>query len=364
MHARGVADRLLGLVRDQDLAVGLDEVGDANAFREAAALGEVGLEDVNFRALDEVAELPEGVFVLPRGHRHVQGGADLGVALVIVLGEGLLVVDDVQLVLELATHADGGAHGVAVVAVEVEVDLVAYFAPHRAQQLQVLGGVHVHGARAPVHAHLEGGEALAHALHRLADPVRHRVLPALADARVETDAILPPAAQELPDGQPRHFTGDVPERDVDARDGFRLGAHDPELVGGVEHLVPESPGVQRVLAEDDRDERVLEHRGDDLPVHGAALAEAGDSLVRADEDEHRVGLQREDIHSGDLQRPKGRGGAQEGGVGQAQQPPREARDSEPQELASIRGARHRWLLVLRLQCGPDRLHSRTTSETA
>ena len=95
------------------------------------------------------------------------------------------------------------------------------------------------------------------------------------------------AADQLVDRQPRHFAGDVPERDVDA--GERLQRH-PLLAVIAQQVVdpvPDRVAVQRVHAQNHRLDDLL----DDGPVgerHGArpeTLAPTGNSLVGLDLDD-------------------------------------------------------------------------------
>ena len=97
------ANRRLGLVWDQKLAVGLGQVCDANAFRKTGTLHKVGLKNINLGFLDEITELPTRVFVLACRHGHIQSRANLCIAGVVVLRDRFLVMNDVQLVLKAPT---------------------------------------------------------------------------------------------------------------------------------------------------------------------------------------------------------------------------------------------------------------------
>jgi hypothetical protein len=87
--------------------------------------------------------------------------------------------------------------------------------------------------------------------------------------------------QTVAKGEACDFSQNIPECDVDSRNGLGLSAHHTQLVGTVKHLVPEPVDVERILAENNRHQSIFQHRDNDSGIHRAALSETRDALVGA-----------------------------------------------------------------------------------
>ena len=73
------------------------ELGDAQHLGDAAAARDVGLDEVDVAALDQLAEAPERRVLLAGGDADVDRVGELGVGLVLVGQERLLEPEDAEL---------------------------------------------------------------------------------------------------------------------------------------------------------------------------------------------------------------------------------------------------------------------------
>ena len=82
-------------MRDDAAVRGGSHLGNLTTDGEAAAEGDVGLDDVH-AALDEVLKIPRGHVALAGGNGHGRLGAQLAVALAVVLREWFLEPGDIE----------------------------------------------------------------------------------------------------------------------------------------------------------------------------------------------------------------------------------------------------------------------------
>ena len=153
-------------MRDGLDAVLARELGDPEHLGDAAAARDVGLDEVDVAALDQLAEAPERRVLLAGRDADVDRVGELGVGLVLVGQERLLEPEDAEL-LERARDADRRLRVVAVAEAGVDQDRHAVAGAgldRGGGEREVVVGV---GAeRAP--AELDGGEALVRAARRRA----------------------------------------------------------------------------------------------------------------------------------------------------------------------------------------------------
>ena len=97
------------------------ELRDSQQLGDAAAARDVGLDEVDVAALDQLAEAPERRVLLAGGDADVDRVGELGVGLVLVGLERLLEPEDAEL-LELARDADRRLRVVAVAEAGVDQD--------------------------------------------------------------------------------------------------------------------------------------------------------------------------------------------------------------------------------------------------
>src|SRR5262245_24750694 len=211
MEISSTANGGLGLVRHQKFTVSLRQMSNPDALGEACTLHKVWLKNIDLGLLDQIAKLPARVLVLASGYWHVQRGADLRVASIVVLRNGLFVVNDVELVLKAPAQPYGGADGKSIVGVVLQIDLVTELFPYRADNLPVFCWIDVHGSRTPVHPHLQSRESLPDTFGCFANLLSHGRLRPTSNAGVHADAILTLAAKQLPKWKPSHFPKNVPQ---------------------------------------------------------------------------------------------------------------------------------------------------------
>src|SRR5262245_23640684 len=103
MEIGSAANGGLGLVRHQKFPVSLRQMSDPDALRETCTLHEVWLKNIDLGLLDQIAKLPAGILMLSCRNWHVQSSANFRVASIVVLRNGLFVMNDVELVLKATT---------------------------------------------------------------------------------------------------------------------------------------------------------------------------------------------------------------------------------------------------------------------
>ena len=184
--------------------------------------------------------------------------------------------------------------------VEEQVDVVA---EREAQRLRRLDRPDDRGLRIPVRERVlverrerpeaERGEALLAEAERVVDELLGRVPDQVP---VDAHAVTGRAAEEVVHRDAEPLALEIPERDVDSRDG----AHD-HLAGRPEraahHLAPPVLDLRRILADEQLPE-VVEDADHAAAAPGEArLADPGQPLVRAHEHEdHGVLVARADAH--------------------------------------------------------------------
>jgi hypothetical protein len=151
--------------------------------------------------------------------------------------------------LQRAAHPDSALHGVAVVGVEGEREVVADQLAHRPGLGDVAGQVDVTRRLVGVEAdlHLAGTE-LQPVLDDLTDLV-DRALAVAADGSVERQLAPPGAAEELPHRLAERLALEIPQRDVDGRQRAGVRALGAELDVLVEQPILKDARLQRVGAE-------------------------------------------------------------------------------------------------------------------
>ena len=140
-------------------------------------------------------------------------------------------------------------------------------------------GIRVGTRRTPVGADLDHRVTLFHSFGRSTGHLRRCCIAGTTDARVHTHAVPPPAAEQLRKTLTRDLPENVPERDINAGDRFRLRSHHAQLVSGEIHALPQAVAVQRVLPQYEWLERIGYHAGDRPGIHRTRLAIPRDSLV-------------------------------------------------------------------------------------
>src|SRR4051794_34993317 len=291
VQRRGFDDPALPRVRHRLDAVLAGEGGDAHHLGDAAAAGDVGLDQVDVTALDQLPEAPDRRVLLARGDADVDRVRQLGVGLVLVGQEGLLEPEDIVHLLQLAGDADRALRvvDVPVAGVDQDRDGAGSGLDRRGRELDVLR--RVLAERSP--AELDRGEALVaeptDALAHLRRVVRHQH----RGVRAHLVALL--RAEQLAHRLALRLALDVPERDVDAADRVQRDPAAADVDQAAVHLLPEPLDVRRILTDEQVAEAVRDrvrarrlHQRAHRLGRGVDLADAGDALVRVDEDDEIV----------------------------------------------------------------------------
>ena len=263
---------------------------DPQHLGDPAAPRDVGLDQVDVAALDQLAEAPAGRVLLAGRDRDVDRVRQLGVGLVLVRLERLLEPVDAEL-LELARDADRDVRvgDVAEPGVDQDLDAVSAGLAGGGGEPDVVVGILAE--RPP--AELDRREALlAERRDRLGDllgRVRHQ------PGRVGADPVVLDGAEQLADRLAERLPLDVPERDVDAADRVDRDPAAADEDHAAIHLVPEPLDVERVLADQqlaqalrDRVRAGRVHERRDGLGRRVDLADAGDPLVGVDQDDEIV----------------------------------------------------------------------------
>ncbi len=269
-------DELVGVGGDGDVE-GVGEVGDFHPLGDTADAADVGLGDVGGSAAEQVFESVFGVFVFAGGDGDGEGGGDAGEAVDVVGEDGLLVPAD-AVFLEAAAEADGLLGGVAVVGVDVELDVVAEFAADGGDAAEVGFGL---GAEVHADFHLDAGHAALDVGELLVDELAVGVGGPTAAAVDRGRSAA--GAEQLVEGEAQGLGLEVPEGDVDGRDGLEGEALAAEAADAPEHVLPEALDVEGIGAE----QGVLEVVLDDGPQgsRGRGHSEAFDAFIGAEVDE-------------------------------------------------------------------------------
>lgn len=257
--------------------VGVGEVGDLHPLGDASHAADVGLDDVGAASGDELFEAVFGVFVLAGGDGDVGGFGDFGQALDVIGQDGFLEPSDV-VVLELAGHADGLLGVVAIVGVDVDLDIVADGFADGFEAFHV-GALVL--AEVLADLHFDAREAHVDVSGLLFDePVDGVVGPAAAT--VAGDGVVG-LSEEFVQGDAEGFAFEVPECDVEGGDGLECEAFAPKAADAPEHLGPDALGLEGGFADED----VFEIVGDEGSDGGGGVevAEALGAFVGVDVDE-------------------------------------------------------------------------------
>ena len=313
----GQGQRAERAVRGERHVMGRGQGGDLHALADAAAVGEVGLDDVDHAVGQQVAEREAGVQPLAGSQRVAQPPGDLFEAGQMLGGHRFLDEHRVE-GFQLAQQRLG--HGAVHPAVEVDAD--AHVRPHGVAGLGDPGHRLVHLAVAVDDlqlrgaVHLEGGEAL---LDQCAGAFAHVGGAIAPGPGVHAHAVAYRAAQQLVHRHAQVTALEVPQRLVDAGDGAHQDRAAAVEAGAIEG-VPQVLDAVRVLA----DQVVGKLMDGGLHGGGAALddrfAPAVAALVGLDLEEqparrHLPGPESCDLHGGSWVRVgSGRRGATGQGV--------------------------------------------------
>jgi hypothetical protein len=226
------------------------------------------------------------VLVLAAGDRHRHRAPHLGVSDRVLGRDRLLEPADIERA-ERAAERDRVGDAVRVVRIDQQ--------PHAAALNRVGDRTHDRDVRVDPEADLDlkRREALRHALPRFGDEPRGRVAlrQPIEAGRVGAHFTAERAAQQAMHRNAVCLAGKVPDRDVDRadrRDDRSLAA---VIARRVVHPVPQDLGRERVLADQQRRERVLDDRGRDLRRLEALrerLAPADRAVVGFDLDDRRA----------------------------------------------------------------------------
>ena len=150
------------------------------------------------------------------------------------------------------------------VCVDHQHTVVADGLPHGLDPSDLLGrrpttDLHLYRVVPPVHV----------ALHLRTQPLESLLFTVVATAGVRRHRLCV-GTEILIQRRVGGLRGDVPERDIDGRDGPEQHPFPADLDGPVEHLPPEPLGVTRILADDHLGQNVSDPVGDDL---GATIPE-------------------------------------------------------------------------------------------
>src|SRR6266404_5464045 len=264
-------------VRCDHAMVRLRQGGDAAAFGEASRPGNVGLDDVDGAAGDQLAEPIEPDFGLVASDR---GGERIGDprAAVDVVGRDRLL-DPIELTgIERPAHLDRERRAPGAVDVDHQLRLWSQGLTHRFDPHYILFGIDLADLRM-IHQMAQMGlrRRVAPDLHLHALEAAGAVALGLAGEIVDRLAFLVEAAagigldpvaaapEQAVERQFGDLAGDVPERDVDAADRVHDDAAAAKLAGAREHLLPQAFDQQRILADQHRRQLRLDH-----PLSGAA----------------------------------------------------------------------------------------------
>ena len=178
--------------------------------------------------------------------------------------------------------------------------------------------------------HFHQREARIEVAQRLVGEARRLALSrdAVEPGGVGLHATAKGATQQLVDRLPVELAHDVPERDVDRADRGDHRSLAAVVARHVVHAVPQHLGVERIAADHQRPQRVLDHRGGDLgrleplreclappdqPIVGDDLEQRGGALpdppLRERERFRQRALQDVHLQVGDLHRTRNPGGS-------------------------------------------------------
>src|SRR5271165_6653170 len=270
--------------------------GNTAAFRETAGPGEVGLDDVDRTAGDQLTKAVEPDLGLVAGDRRGERIGDHGTARDVVGRDRLL--DPIELMgLERAAHLDREGRAPGAIDIDHQLRLRSQCTAHCRDPRDVLLGLYFAELgmvdqmaqmglcrRVAPDLHLHALEAAgAVALGFAGEVVDRFALLVEAAAGVSFDPVAA-AAEKTVERQFGDLAGDVPERDVDAADCIHNDAAPPELSGPREHLLPQPLDQQRVLADQHRPQHLLDNaRGG--PTADPGLTDPGHPLVGLDLDQ-------------------------------------------------------------------------------
>src|SRR5829696_1695922 len=292
------AERPADIVRGERHIVDLRHVRDLAALRESTALGDVRHDVVNRLLLQQVAEAPAQVEILPRAERHRRDALDLPHGRYVFRRNWLLQPEQSER-LHRSRHCDPTADVVPTMHVDGEVDGRSDRFPYRRDPLDHpiefgIGGVPVPAVSAKagprlVDVELERVKAEGDDLLCPLSVGRGREVLARVAVAVEADCVPELAAEELIDRQAERLPGKIPEGDLDPghrRD--RCPRHCPVEELGPSHLLEKHVDVERALAKDGVLQRVDHLRTAFATVD--ALPVADDTLVGEDADVGRVAV--------------------------------------------------------------------------
>ena len=271
---------------DQAAVVG--EARDFHGLGEAAAAGEVNLDDVNFSPVHQL-EVGEPVALLfPRRDADRGRLREFPVAFVVVGAQGLFQPEDVEF-LETDGALDGGLRVPHQAGVNQQVGVGAQALSRATDQVHIGLGIAAHGVPAEFH---RLKPAVAEAARKLEGLLGRR---AEKRAGVTAELLVEAPAEEFPDGQSERLALDVPERHVDAAHGVDADAPSSGVDVGAVHLVPKVFGLEGVFAQDDFPQargRGVRKGAFDYALHGQRrgvhFADAGDARVGRDLHNERV----------------------------------------------------------------------------
>ena len=265
----------------QDVVLGR-EAEDLHPFAQAAAGADVGLDDVDASAADQVAEAEAGELAFPAGDRNVERRAQAAVA-VMVLRRHRLLEPQKPVLLHRAADPDRGRGIVGVVRVRHQPHL----RPDRAADQGDPRGVRLDRQQAQLD--LDRGDARRRVAFDLGGKLRHHrvrvaeILGVVAPGPVGHGPVAERAAHQVMDRPVQRLAPDVPERDVDGADRLDVGSRPSEIAA--ERVVPLPDPHRRVrrLADQTRAEDVGDRARDRLsrPVL-TAFAPADDPVIRGD----------------------------------------------------------------------------------
>ena len=283
-------DPTLPGVRHERDAVLLRERRDPDHLGDPAAPGDVGLDQVDVPALDQLPEAPAGRVLLAGRDREIDRVCELGVGLVLVRLERLLEPVDAEL-LELARDADRRrrVRDVAEPGVDHDLDAVAAGLAGGGGEADVVVGIASQRAPAELDRRVAQLAQRRHGLCDLLGRVRHQ------PRRVRSNPLVLDGAEQLAHRLAERLPLDVPERDVDAADRVDRDPAAADEDHAAVHLVPEPLDVERVLADQQLAQAVRDrmrgrgvHERRDRVGRRVDLADAGDPLVGVDQDDEIV----------------------------------------------------------------------------
>ncbi len=293
-------------VRGDRQVGGLGERGDLLELGDPAHLGDARLQDVAGPLPHDLAEAVHGGLVLAERDGSLGGGGHPREPRVVLRRPHRLFQPEQAIGRERPRHRDGLEGRPRAVGVEHQLHVGAHRLPGRAHRGHV--GL----------VELQHPEALRHEVP--AGP-RHRVRCLVAqETRVGGQARAQGPAQQLVDRRAAHLAEQVPQRDLDAADREHPEPTPPVDHGPAMHQVDHRLDAQRVLADDQRRQALLDdaHHRERRAV-GEGLAEPGDALVgvhphedllagaagpgrrrvhRPERDGERHGLDGGDLHGG------------------------------------------------------------------